>query len=506
MATVALTQTDVTSLTADALVLGMAKGAEGPQLLPGGEDVDGTLPGGLRAALEALGATGREDEVIKIATLGALPGVAVLAVVGLGPAADQYGPEAVRRAAGAASRALSGRRRVASLLALVNGPEPTAELIGAAGEGALLGAYEFTEYKSSPNGRKPAPSAFALATPSPKDTAGRAAAMRAGAVAAAVALCRDLVNTAPNDLPPAQFATRAEKAGLKAGLEVEVLDEKALKKGGYGGILGVGGGSARPPRLVRLRHTGKRPRATVALVGKGITFDSGGISLKPAAGMEAMKSDMAGAAAIVAVMTLAAQLKLPLDVIATVPMAENLPGGSAYRPADVLTMYGGTRVEVLNTDAEGRLILGDAIARACEDGPGYLIETSTLTGAQVVSLGSRTAGVMGSDEFRARVAAAGTRSGEAMWEMPLPAELRALLDSPVADLSNVSTNGSRDGGMLVAGHFLSEFVAEGVQWAHIDVAGPGFNTGAPWGYTHKGGTGVPVRTILAVLEDIAESG
>jgi hypothetical protein len=249
-----------------------------------------------------------------------------------------------------------------------------------------------------------------------------AAGRRAGVVAAAAALARDLVNTPPNDLPPAEFARRAEEACLAAGLEVEVLDEDALAAAGFGGVLGVGGGSQRPPRLVRIRHAGTGPR--VALVGKGITFDSGGISIKPSAGMDQMKADMAGAAAIVAAMTAVAGLDLPVEVTATVPMAENLPSGSAYRPADVLTMYGGKRVEVLNTDAEGRLILADAIVRACEDSPAYLIETSTLTGAQRVALGDRTAGVMGTDALRARVVAAGERVGDDMWPMPLPGYLR----------------------------------------------------------------------------------
>jgi leucyl aminopeptidase len=284
---------------------------------------------------------------------------------------------------------------------------------------------------------------------------------------------------------------------------VEVLDEKALKKGGYGGILGVGMGSSRPPRLVRLSYRGRGSKTKVALVGKGITFDTGGISIKPAQSMENMKSDMSGAAAIVSTMTLIAALKLPVEVVATIPMAENMPGSTAYRPADILTFRNGKMAEILNTDAEGRVVLADAIARACEDSPAYLVETSTLTGAQVVALGNRTAGVMGSDEFRDRVVAAGARTGEGMWAMPLPPEVRKGLDSTVADFANV---GDRTGGMLAGGHFLSEFVTEGVQWAHIDIAGPAYNTGSPWGYTLKGGTGVPVRTLLEVLEDIAANG
>jgi leucyl aminopeptidase len=217
-----------------------------------------------------------------------------------------------------------------------------------------------------------------------------------------------------------------------------------------------------------------------------------------------MTSDMGGAAAVIATVTLAAQLELPIDVIATVPMAENMPSGTAQRPGDVLTHYGGTTSEVLNTDAEGRLILADAIVRACEDKPDYLIETSTLTGAQAVALGTRTPGVMGSDEFRDRVAAISQQVGENGWPMPLPDELKDDLKSTVADLANVT--GQRFAGMLVAGTYLREFVAEGVAWAHIDVAMPAYNTGSPWGYTPKGGTGVPTRTMIAVLEDIAQNG
>jgi leucyl aminopeptidase len=239
-------------------------------------------------------------------------------------------------------------------------------------------------------------------------------------------------------------------------------------------------------------------------VGKGITFDTGGISIKPAANMDHMTSDMSGAAAVIATTVLAARLELPVAVTATVPMAENMPSDTAYRPGDVLRMYGGKTVEVLNTDAEGRLILADAIVRAGEDSPDYLVETSTLTGAQQVALGMRTAGVMGSDEFRDRVAAHAMATGEDGWAMPLPAHMRSELDSRVADIANVT--GSRWGGMLVAGTFLREFVPEGLQWAHIDIAGPAFHSGGPYGYTAKGGTGVPVRTLFAVLSDIAENG
>jgi leucyl aminopeptidase len=505
VASLALGGTELAALRADAIVVGVLKTADGPQLAPGAEELDRALDGRLLDALVAVGATGAPDEVTKLATLGAV-GVPVVAAAGLGaPRAEDTGApaEAARRAAGAASRALGGRGRVASTLALAVAGGATAESVQAVGEGTLLGNYAFGTYKTE-NHRPAPPSSFTLLVSNPKDKALRAAAKRASTIVEAVAFCRDLVNTAPNDLPPAELAERAAVAGRKAGLDVEVLDEKALRRAGYGGVLGVGGGSARPPRVVRLHHHGRAGGPRVALVGKGITFDSGGISIKPAAGMEQMKSDMAGAAAIISTMILAAAVKLPLELIATVPMAENLPSGSAYRPSDVLAMYGGRRVEVLNTDAEGRLILADAIVRACEDSPAYLLETSTLTGAQRIALGERTSGVMGSDELRDRVVAAAGRTGEDMWPMPLPDELRKGLDSPVADIANVMAE--RWAGMLVGGVFLREFVPAGVAWAHIDIASPAYNNVSPWGYTPKGGTGVPVRTLLAVLEDIAANG
>ena len=465
-----------------------ADDARGPVLL--GADVLAGTP--LLAELASLGAKGEVGELTRVPTRGALAAATVLAV-GLGSLDGAPTQEQVRRAAGIAARSLAGTTRAATTLSGLD--------LGAAAEGFALGSYAFTAYKSKPG--TAALAAVELLVPDVGDDGAAATLRRSRAVAAAVATARELVNTPPNDLFPAAFAERARTLGTDAGLQVEVLDEQALARGGYGGILGVGQGSSRPPRLVRLSYSGGGT-VKVGLVGKGITFDTGGISIKAAAGMEAMTSDMAGAAAVVATVVLAAQLALPLTVTATVPMAENMPSGSAQRPGDVLTQYGGTTVEVLNTDAEGRLILADAIVRACEDGVDYLIDTATLTGAQTVALGTRTPGVLGTPEFRDRVATISQAVGEDGWPMPMPEELRADLDSPIADLANIT--GNRWGGMLAAAVFLSEFVADGVQWAHIDVAGPAYNTSAPHGYTGKGGTGVPVRTMIAVLTDIAEHG
>jgi leucyl aminopeptidase len=489
-----LSSTAADAATVDAVVIGTVADGDAVALAPGAEQVEAAFDGTLLDVLATLGATGKQDEVVKVPTMGRLS-AGLLVAVGLGGAEDGIGADQVRRASGAAARALSGTTRALTTLSTVD--------LQATVEGTALGAYRFDDYRSEPGD---APLARVdLASPADGTAKEHRATLKAAtAIAEAVATARNFVNTPPNDLYPASFAERAATLAKAAGVDVQILDEKQLAKGGYGGILGVGGGSSRPPRLVRLSYRGPKARKKVALVGKGITFDTGGISIKPAASMDDMTSDMSGAAAVISTVLLAAKLKYPLEVTATVPMAENMPSGTAYRPGDVLTMYGGRTVEVLNTDAEGRLILADAIVRAGEDEPDYLIETSTLTGAQLVALGRRTPGIMGSDEFRDRVAEIARACGEGGWAMPLPEELRAELDSKLADLANVA--GNRWGGMLVAGTFLREFVPADVPWAHLDVAGPAFNTGSPWGYTPKGGTGVPVRTLAAVLADIAENG
>ncbi|BBX87279.1 putative cytosol aminopeptidase [Mycolicibacterium aubagnense] len=455
--------------------------------------LDAEATGEIEVSLKTLGAKGSNEQLTRV-LVPSLPVASVLAV-GLGKDRDEWPADVVRRAAGVAARSLGGTETVVTTLSELD--------LAAAVEGLILGAYRFSEFRSAKTAPKEA-SLTSLTVLSTADDAETAAA-RGVDVATAVATARDLVNTPPSHLFPGEFAKRAKALGKSAGLEVEVLGKKELEDAGFGGIVGVGKGSSRGPRLVRLTYrSGKKIAKKVALVGKGITFDTGGISIKPAANMHQMTSDMGGAAAVIATVVLAARQKLAVDVVATVPMAENMPSSTAQRPGDVLTQYGGTTIEVLNTDAEGRLILADAIVRACEDNPDYLIETSTLTGAQLVALGARTPGVMGSDEFRDRVATLSQQVGENAWAMPLPEELKDDLKSSVADLANVS--GARNAGMLVAGVYLREFVADGVEWAHLDVAGPAYNTGGPWGYTGKGGTGVPTRTMFAVLEDIAANG
>lgn len=471
-------------LAADVVIVGIRQTPTGPRLARGAEPVDAALGKKLLAALKAVGATGRPDEVIKVPTLG-LADFPLIVATGLGT--DAKAPESLRRAVGAALRAVTDHARVQIA---IDGP------VGALAEGALLGSYAFTSYKSAAS--KPALRKVTIAAAT--DTATRAELRRARIVTEAVNRTRDLVNLPPNDLYPETFAAQASELATAQGLDVEVLDERALKRGKFGAILAVGSGSARPPRLVRISYRPKRPIARVALVGKGITFDSGGLNLKMA-NLTWMKSDMGGAAAQLTAICAIAALKLPVEVIATLPMAENMPSGTSYRPSDVITMRNGRTVEVADTDAEGRLVLADAIIRAGEDAPDYLIEASTLTGAQLAALGARVIGAMGEPRFRDLVVAAGNAAGEPSWAMPLPDDLRAGLDSPVADLANLSTD--RWGGMLVAGKFLEDFMPDGVPWVHLDIAGPAWNMGGARDYTPKGATGGGVRTIIAAVEQLA---
>jgi len=509
-----LSDTDPVELAVDAIVVGLhstnGAGANGsaPLLAPGAESVAVAFEGRLAETLALLGATGTVGEVTKLATLGTVS-APVIAAVGLGPVPED-GPtpsETLRRAAASAVRALAGSAKVALALPAPDSHEEDAGSLRAIAEGALLGTYRFAGYRTKPQpGRRDPVTSVSVHVSDAADKTAKAEAKRAAVVTAAVARTRDWINTAPNELRPPTFATQVAQAAADAGLEVDVMDEKALKKGGYGGILAVGMGSEAPPRLVTISYAPKGATTKVALVGKGITFDTGGYAVKPAQGMWEMKSDMSGAAAIASVMVALAALKPKVAVRAYLPMAENMISGSSYRPGDVVTMYGGKRVEVLNPDAEGRMILADAIVRAQEDSPDYLLETSTLTGGQVIALGKRVAGVMGEDALCARVRAAGERVGEPAWPMPIPDEVRKGMDSDVADISQVNSGMDRAGHMLQGGAFLREFVTEALPWAHIDIAGPSYHSGEPTGYWTKGGTGVPVRLLLDLIEDIAANG
>ncbi|MFF7973812.1 leucyl aminopeptidase [Streptomyces sp. NPDC007905] len=491
-------------LRADAIVIGVAKGAAPRSgdlvVAPGAEAVDKAYDGKLAGVLETLGASGAEGELTKLPSPAGFKAPLVVAVgLGAEPEKDSgYDAEALRKAAGVAARALAGCRKAAFAL-----PVDSPGDLGAIGEGVLLGAYVFDTYKDggkdpkAKNGKAPLAEAVLLGG-KPRDAAHKGSVARALAVAEELNRARDLINMPPNDLTPQAFAGVAQAAAKEHGLKIQVLDDKALVKGGYGGILGVGSGSAATPRLVKLSYTHPKADKHLAFVGKGITYDSGGISLKPAGHNETMKCDMSGAAAVFAAVVAAARLGLQVNVTGWLALAENMPSGSAVRPGDVLRMYSGKTVEVLNTDAEGRLVLADALWAASLEKPDAIVDVATLTGAMMLALGSRTFGIMANDEsFRSAVHEAAEEVGEPAWPMPLPEHLRKGMESSVADIANM---GERMGGGLVAGLFLREFVGEGITWAHLDIAGPAFNEGGPFGYTPKGGTGSAVRTLVRLAE------
>ena len=465
------------------LLVPVAQGDDGVEL-----PVTQLAPKGLLEALVAVGAKGTANEVTRVVVDGTL-----VIAYGLGDAND-IDDEAVRRAVGAATRTLNGVEKAA--ISAEFGVQPIVE-------GLLLGGYVYNGLKSTANTLDDDNTDAELPQTTEVTVVGadEKAFGQAVIVAESVNLARDLVNTPSNFLYPESYAAVMGEVASAAGLDIEVLDDKALEDQGFGGILSVGRGSARTPRLVHLTWAPSGATKKVALVGKGITFDTGGISLKPGSGMEDMISDMGGSAAQLGVIAAAARLELPVRIDAWLPLAENMPSGTATRPGDVITHYGGITSEVINTDAEGRLVLADAIARACEDNPDYLIETATLTGAQLVALGNRTSGVMGSDDLRDLIAETGRAVGEQAWAMPLLEEQEDELKSPIADIRN--THNARTGGMLFAGLYLSRFVPENVEWAHIDIAGPAWNGGGAWGYTPKRATGAPVRTILEALNRLA---
>lgn len=479
------------STAADVLVLGVSAGEDGIAL-HGGNDFPG-----LDKMLVSIGVTGAEDEVCRVPFTGAA--ATSIATVGLG--SGPIDANLLRRAAGSALRQLRGAASVALALPTSSDSEVTAVL-----EGSAIGSYSFTNYRSSaPDQTKsPASSVTVLsATPPNSDVVGAATA-----TATAVDTVRNLVNTPPSDLYPETFASTAVALAAGTPATVTVFGAEELAAGKFGGIIGVGQGSTRGPRLVKVEYAPAGAQKHLALVGKGITFDSGGLSLKPPSSMVGMKYDMTGAATVLAATLAVAQLGLNVRVTAWLCLAENLPSGSAIRPNDVLVMRGGKTVEVLNTDAEGRLVLADGLVAASEEQPDAIVDVATLTGAARVALGDRYVGAMGNDELVSELVSIATEVGESLWPMPLPAELRSLLTSDVADITNVKI-GSTAAGMLVAGVFLQEFVGaapdgQKIPWAHLDIAGPASNDGAGFGYTGKGPTAVTVRSLIALAERFSQ--
>ena len=466
------------------------------RLAPGAEDVAQAFGRKLRPLLSTLGFSGKPGEVAKVPTGGVIASP-LLVIVGLG---ENPGHVAVRRAAGAAARAISNASSVALAL-----PADTPELVRAVTEGFDLGGYTFTTYKKSGNKDAKGANTVAVLTANARQQTAVAAMEEALLVAQAVRDARDWVNLPAADLRPPDFADQVSAASKKLGrgtnVTIKVFDEKQLAELGCGGILGVGEGSSAPPRLVELTYAPADPVAHLALVGKGITYDSGGLSIKPATGMTTMKCDMAGAAAVVQATFAIAKLGLPVKVSTFAPMAENMVSGSAMRPGDVITQYGGTTIEVLNTDAEGRLILADALVRATELNPDVILDVATLTGHMVIALGDRVAAVLGSEDVVGGVLAAAETAGEALWPMPIPdAIVERVKASKIADL--LQHDGVRWGGGLFAAAYLREFTAA-LPWAHLDIAGTAFNSGGPYGHVTSGGTGFAVATLVDYARSLA---
>jgi leucyl aminopeptidase len=442
---------------------------------------------------EASGAGGKRGEFLLVPNTGVegLEARAVL-LVGVGRR-EEADADACRRAIGRVASKLSKRGSVATTLPQIVRGRLAEDAIQATVEGLVLGAHRFDRYKSSSDGRGSALREVEILGAGRTDAkAARRAIERGEVIAASQAWARDLVNTPALDLPPAELAREAQKMAKEVGLTCKIWTETELKRGGFGGILGVGQGSVRPPRMIELRYSGGGKGAPIALTGKGIAFDSGGLSIKDSAGMEWMKSDMGGAASILGAMRAIALLRPRVNVIAAIPSAENMPSGSAIRPGDVLHHRGGTTSEVLNTDAEGRLVLADALAYLAEQKPKVIIDTATLTGACMIALGSDVWGAMGNDtDLIGDILAAGDEAGEPGWELPMHEPYRKLIDSDIADIKNI---GKRYGGAITAAMFLREFVGD-TPWVHLDIAGPAFSDRVG-DYHPKGATGSPVRTLV----------
>lgn len=475
------TTSALADIEADALVLAL------PPLADAADELS-EWPG-LAEALEGIGFTGAAGSTVRAFAPQATS--RPLFVVGTGSSPDAA---AVRDAVGAAVRTTTGFETIA--VAAASSPA----LTRAVAEGAVIGGYRFEGYKRDAG--KTRASRIVVSSPGEVSLEDAAAV---DAVGSALALVKDLVHVPAEWLGPQDFADRAVAAVADLPVEVEVLDETRLAAEGYGGILGVGKGSDRPPRFIRLDYSPAGAERHVALVGKGITFDTGGLSLKPPAGMVGMKYDMCGAAIALAVVAAAARLALPVRVTGWLCVADNMPSGRATRPGDVVRILDGTTVEVLNTDAEGRVVLADGLVAASRTRPAVIIDVATLTGAISVALGTRHTGVMGEDVAVGEYLAAAERAGEPAWPLPLPDHMEDELDSPIADLQNAKI-GDPAGGSLFAGLFLRRFVgrvsdepdAPRIPWVHLDIAGSG-TTKAAFGATDKGPTAATVRSLIEFL-------
>ena len=496
----------------DAVVVGLAEGAS---LAGPAAEADRALDGLIGRLVESREIRGKQCELTILHTQGKLPaaprpegrgggpeGLATrVAVVGLGkPGGDDL--LAMRRAMGAAARALRDRgcRRVGTALHQQVGESARPEhSLRAVVEGAYVGLYRGEECKSERELPDELEEMCLLGIAREAREAAASTVRAARIAGEATNYARRLVNLPANEMTPSRLAEEAREVAARAGLEVEVLEPEQIGALGMGGFLAVARGSEEPARLIVLRRRGNERGPRVAFVGKGLTFDSGGISLKPAEKMETMKGDMAGAAAVLAAMGAVGELKLDLDVMGVIPATENLPSGRALKPGDVVKMLNGKTVEIISTDAEGRMIVADALAYARQLGATHLIDLATLTGACIIALGHIAAGVMGNDtELVEAVLQAGERAGERMWQLPLFPEYRKQLDSKIADLKNV---GGRPAGAITGGWFLREFVGD-TAWVHLDIAGTAWSE-ADEPHQIEGATGAGTRTLIALAERMA---
>ena len=476
------------------LVVGLAEASEGEILVGLPDDLGRAFTRALGSEVAVLARQlGGSAKTGKTALIAG-PGGQQVVVVGLGPI--DVTPEQVRRAAGAAVRLVAGLPAPAPHTVTISLDAAEPQVVKGIAEGALLGAYS---YRPAGEG-KPGIGQIVLVSPKSKTEAKQALDL-AVTTAAAVVEAREWVNTPANQLYPESFANAVIASVKGTKVDVEVWDDAALERDGFGGLMAVGGGSVRKPRLVKLSYAPRGAKFHLALIGKGITFDTGGVNLKAADGMYTMKADMAGAAAVLAATSAIAELGLRIRVTAWAALAENMPSGGAYRPSDVLRIYGGKTVENGNSDAEGRLVMADALVKSAEEHPDLVIDVATLTGACMVALGERVAGLMArEDETADLVLDAAEAAGEQFWQLPIPEDARPKLDSQVAD---IKSTGDKYGGALTAAAFLSEFVPVATPWAHLDIAGPAFNPASAYDYTPSGGTGMGVRTLIALAHGLA---
>ena len=493
---------DVASIKTPALVVNLFDGVKKPGGATGA--VDKALDGAISQLIKDGEIKGKKGETTLIHTFGKIPAARVV-VLGLGKR-ESFTTNTVREVTAASSRYLRklGVTKAATIAhgAGIGGLDP-AECGQAIGEGAILGLYRFKTYLTRGEEDRSELTELQIV----EKTAKNASLLRKGIekgriLAEAVLLARDMVNEPPNVMTPTRMAEIASQMAAEQGLDVKVLEKDQMEELGMGALLGVARGSVQPPKLIMLSYKGAPDsEENLGIVGKGITFDTGGISLKPPAGMEDMKGDMAGGASVIASMKAIAQLKPRINVTGIIGATENMPGGNAQRPGDVVRSMSGKTIEIINTDAEGRLVLADALYYARQQGVTRIVDIATLTGAMVVALGHAASGLMGNNqELADQVISVGNDSGERMWQLPMYDDYKEEIKSNVADVKN---SGGRPAGSISAAQFLSEFVDD-TPWAHLDIAGT-YLSKSEKGYLVRGGTGVPTRTLVNLAMSLADN-